>query len=191
MQGGFQFHAGEFCKRCTKGIGILECDRCHDRVCFQCRRFCWKCCHNPPKNQIRVKRNSNCKQQEPAPKKQQVSNLVLDSLSFLRKRNEKVFNKLADRLNQKKNLPPVKQSQIDTDLNAMQKEEEYRQEASYVCTQCADHCDECRVDYCQRCKVCLCNINDLDMNDFGPIGGYDYHSEHFNQLQEHKQAFAH
>ena len=34
MQGGFQFHYGDFCRRCVQGIGVLECDRCHDSICF-------------------------------------------------------------------------------------------------------------------------------------------------------------
>ena len=50
QQGGFQFHYGDFCRRCQNGIGVLECDRCHDSICFQCRRFCWKCLHEQPKN---------------------------------------------------------------------------------------------------------------------------------------------
>ena len=49
MEGGFQFHYGDFCRRCQNGIGILECDRCHDSICFSCRKYCWLCLHVPPK----------------------------------------------------------------------------------------------------------------------------------------------
>ena len=60
--------------------------------------------------------------------------------------------------------------------------EDQRQVANYVCSQCAGYCDNCRVHYCYRCRFCICNANQFDIKEFGPQGGWDYHSEHYEKL---------
>ena len=54
MSGNYARTAGEvqmgqaFCRNCKSGLGIFECAHCRDWICFQCRRFCWKCMHHEP-----------------------------------------------------------------------------------------------------------------------------------------------
>ena len=40
--------------------------------------------------------------------------------------------------------------------------EEMKQQISYICKECANNCDDCKVDFCDQCKVCICSVDQYE-----------------------------